>query len=163
MLNQNEIAEHLDLSQQAASVFLNISGIDWKHSTLDVIRVTYIRRLREQAAGRATNGDLDLATERAGLAKAQRERIEMANAQTRRELAPMVTMSMALAKMSQQIIAVLDALPGMIKRQSQNLTSDDLEAIKQEVAKVRNIAAAVRIEPDELDRSFNDMDASVDA
>jgi phage terminase Nu1 subunit (DNA packaging protein) len=57
---------------------------------LNEIRVAYIRRLREQAAGRAAVGDLDLAGERAALAKAQRERIEMQNAVTRGELAPVV-------------------------------------------------------------------------
>ncbi len=80
ILTQSEIAEHLDLSERSVREFLDASGIDHKRAKLSDIRIAYIRRLREQAAGRATNGDLALATERAGLARAQRVRIEMENA-----------------------------------------------------------------------------------
>ena len=90
MLTQQGIAKHLDLSQAAVSTLMVELGIDWKAASLNEIRVAYIRRLREQAAGRAAVGDLDLAGERAALAKAQRERIEMQNAVTRGELAPVV-------------------------------------------------------------------------
>lgn len=85
-LTQTEIAKHLDLSERAVREFLDAAGIDHRLATLAEIRVAYIRRLREQAAGRATNGDLTLATERAGLARAQRVRIEMENAREQRLL-----------------------------------------------------------------------------
>lgn len=85
---QAEIAEHLDLSERSVRELLGGAGIDRKLSTLADIRIAYIRRLREQAAGRATNGDLDLATERAALARAQRVRIEMENAVQQRRLVP---------------------------------------------------------------------------
>jgi len=84
---QAEIAAHLDMSDRSVRELLTTLGIDHKLSTLTEIRVAYIRKLREAAAGRATNGDLDLATERAALARAQRERIEMENAERRGQLA----------------------------------------------------------------------------
>jgi len=51
-------------------------------------RLAYLQHLRETAAGRASaSGDgLDLVEERAKLAAAQREKLEMANAVTRGEL-----------------------------------------------------------------------------
>ena len=118
-------------------------GIEWKTATIDEIRVAYITELREQAAGRAAAGDLDLATERAGLARAQREKIEMQNAVTRRELAPVALLEEVLAKAGSRVAGILDAIPGMIKRRVAGLSSNDIELIAVEVARARNIAAAV--------------------
>ena len=133
------------MSQQAASQWLERLGIDWKTAFLDEIREAYITELREQAAGRAASGDLDLATERAGLAKAQREKIEMQNAVTRRELAPVVLIEEVLAKAGGRVAGILDAIPGMIKRRVSGLSSNDIELIAVEVARARNIAAAVSL------------------
>ena len=120
-------------------------GIEWKTATIDEIRVAYITELREQAAGRAAAGDLDLATERAGLARAQREKIEMQNAVTRRELAPVALLEEVLAKAGSRVAGILDAIPGMIKRRVAGLSSNDIELIAVEVARARNIAAAVSL------------------
>ncbi len=144
-LTQQKIADHLDLSQQAASQLLADLGIDWKTSTLNEIRVAYIRRLREQAAGRATVGDLDLAGERAALAKAQRERIEMQNAVTRGELAPVVLIEEVLTKAASKTAGILDAIPGMIRRRVPVLTADDIGLIAGEVAKARNMVAEMSL------------------
>ena len=146
MLTQQEIAEHLDLSQGQVSRWLDQLGIDWKSACMDEIRVAYIRELREQAAGRAAAGDLDLATERAGLAKAQRERIEMQNAVTRRELAPVVLIEEVLAKAGAKVAGILDAIPGMLKRRCANLVSGDIDLVASEIAKARNLVAAVSLD-----------------
>ena len=58
-LTQSEIGEHLGMSQVAAGDMLRRLGIDWRESTLDAIRLTYIKHLREVAAGRSGTGDLD--------------------------------------------------------------------------------------------------------
>lgn len=73
MPTQVEIAQHLDMSQQAASAFCKSAGLDWRALTLDEIRVAYIRHIREQAAGRASSedGEYDLVAERARLAHHQ--------------------------------------------------------------------------------------------
>lgn len=145
-MTQQEIADHLDLSQGAVSQWLDRLGIDWKLASLDEIRVAYIRELREQAAGRAAAGDLDLATERAGLAKAQREKIEMQNAVTRRQLAPVVLIEEVLAKAGAKVAGVLDAIPSMLKRRCANLVAGDIDLVAAEIAKARNIAAAVSLD-----------------
>lgn len=53
MATQQEIAEHLGLSQQAVSKQLAKMQIDWKNLTLREIRLAYIDRLRKNAAGQS--------------------------------------------------------------------------------------------------------------
>lgn len=144
-MTQQDIADHLDMSQQAVSSLLQELGIDWRQASLDDVRFAYIRRLREMAAGRATVGDLDLATERAGLARAQREKIEMANAVTRGELAPVMLIEEVLAKAAGKIAGVLDAIPGMVRRRLPQLTSNDIGLIRGEIAKARNTVAGMSL------------------
>lgn len=106
---------------------------------------TYCSHLREQAAGRAAGGDLDLATERAGLAKEQRERIAMQNAVTRGELAPVALLEEVLSKAGAKIAGTLDAIPGAVKRRVPSLSSDEIKNIASEIARVRNIVAAMSL------------------
>lgn len=145
MLIQRDIADHLDMSQQAVSGLLAQLGIDWKASTMDEIRVAYIRHLREQAAGRAAAGDLDLATERARLAKEQADRVAMQNAVTRSELAPVSLIEEVLTKAAARVAGIFDAIPGYVRRRVPNLTAGDVELIAAEVAKARNIVAAMSL------------------
>lgn len=106
----------------------------------------YCSHLREIAAGRLAAGDLDLATERAGLAKAQKERVEMLNAEKRRELLPAILIEEVLAKAGSRVAGILDAIPGMVKRRVPGLTADVVDMIRAEIAKARNIAAAVSLD-----------------
>jgi len=145
LLTQQTIAEHLDLSQPAVSDLVQRLGIDWRESTLDDMRFAYIRHLREKAAGREADGSIDLATERARLAKAQRERVEMQNALTRRELAPVILIEQVLAKAGSRVAGVLDAIPVMIKRRTPSLSAAVLNLIVVEIARARNIAAAISL------------------
>lgn len=113
---QADIAAHLDMSDRAVREFLDAAGIEHKLSTLSEIRVAYIRRLREVAAGRSANGDTTLAGERALLARAQRERIEMDNAQARGMLIPA---DMLEPKLNAAFVAArtkwLDAVPRLAR------------------------------------------------
>lgn len=145
MLTQQVIAEHLDLSQSAVSQWLDRAGIDWKVATLDEIRVAYIRNLREQAAGRAAAGDLDLATERARLAKEQADKVAMQNSVTRGELAPVVLIEEVLTKAASRVAGIFDAIPGMIRRRVPKLTTAELDLVASEIAKARNIVAAMSL------------------
>jgi terminase small subunit / prophage DNA-packing protein len=145
LLIQKEIAEHLDLSQPAVCQWLERLAIDWKNATLDKIRVAYIRSLREQAAGRATTGDLDLATERARLAKEQADRVAMQNAIMRAELTETVVLEQVLAAAASKISGILDAIPGMIRRRVMGMSASEVDMIAREVAKARNSIAAMSI------------------
>lgn len=145
LLIQKEIAEHLDLSQPAVSGLMDRLGIDWKTSTMDEIRVAYIRHLREQAAGRAASGDLDLATERARLAKEQADKVAMQNAVTRGDLAPVVMIEEVLTKTAARIAGIFDAIPGLVRRRVQSLRSDEIELIAAEIARIRNVVACMSL------------------
>lgn len=94
MATQQDIADHLGVSQSAVSSLVR-SGVFAKRPRggfdLDECRTSYLRRLREEAAGRAAqgdreDGDLDIVAERARLAKEQADRLEMDNAVRRQEL-----------------------------------------------------------------------------
>lgn len=142
---QKEVAAHLDLSDRSVREIearLNLP----QDYTLTAFRIAYIRHLREVAAGRAGTGDLDLATERAGLAKEQKERVALQNAVTRRELAPVILIEQVLSKAGSKVAGILDGIPGMIKRRVSALTASDIAMIAAEIARARNIAAAVRLE-----------------
>lgn len=79
MATQRQIAEHLDLSGRSISDLMAL-GVIPKGGDLDTARVAYIRHLREKAAGRGAGpmaGGLDLAQERAALARSQRTKIDL--------------------------------------------------------------------------------------
>lgn len=90
-------------------------------------------------------GDLDLVTERAALARAQRERIELQNAVTKGELAPVILLEEILTKAAAKVAGTLDAIPGMVRRRVPQLTADDIDLIAAEVAKARNTVAAMSL------------------
>lgn len=155
---QSRFGELVGISQQAVSALVqrgvlgaDQNGLGWLHA--------YCAHLREQAAGRAATGDLDLAAERAALAKVQRERIELQNAVTRRELAPIETLEMALAMMGRKVAAVLESIPVKLKRRTTHLTSEDIEAVTAEITIARNIAASAQLDMDDSDGSIGDSES----
>lgn len=109
--------------------------------------LSYCKRMREKAAARAISTDVGLTEERARLARAQSERIEMDNAVRRGELAPIDTLRDVLVPVVAQIAAHLDAVPGKLKREAPHLNATDLEIVAREITKARNLAAEVRYEP----------------
>ncbi|WP_349609122.1 terminase small subunit [Cupriavidus sp. DF5525] len=109
--------------------------------------LAYCSHLRETAAGRASEEEgLDLVTERARLAKEQADRIALQNEVTRRELAPVHLIEQVLSQAGARVAGILEAIPGMLKRRLPSLSADDVELITREVAKARNIAAAVTLD-----------------
>lgn len=70
MPTQAEIAKHLGITQQSVSTAMTKLSIDWRTATMDEIRLEYLKRLRETAAGHVSSTGLDLVDE-----KAQTERV----------------------------------------------------------------------------------------
>ena len=70
MPTQAEIAAHLEITQKSVSVAMTKLSLDWRTATMDEIRLEYLKRLREAAAGHVSAGGLDLVAE-----KAQTERV----------------------------------------------------------------------------------------
>lgn len=147
---QNEVGAHLDLSDRSVREWEAKLALPADYTMAD-IRVAYIRRLREEAAGRATDGDLDLATERARLAKEQADKVAMQNAERRGELAPVAAMEMVLARVGAKVGKILDTIPGLVRRRVPGIGSDVVEAITADIAKCRNMAAAMTLASLEAD------------
>lgn len=114
----------------------------------------YCGHLREIAAGRFAAGDIDLATERAMLARVQREKIEMQNAVTRGELAPKALLTQVLAAAAPKMCGVLESIVPSLRKRS-GYGAEDLDFVARTIADARNAIADLRL-PDLL------ADASVD-
>ena len=160
VITQQTFGELVGVSQPSVSDLLS-RGVLLVDQPAGVWLRAYCAHMREIAAGRATNGDLDLATERARLAKEQADKIGMQNAITRRELAPSYLLEEVLAAAGAKVAAILDAIPGAIRRRNQNLTAADIETIASEIAKARNIAAAITL--DELENQAAESAAAAPA
>lgn len=93
-ITQADIAEHLDMSPRNLRDVLTDLRIDWRATSIDDIRVAYIRKLREAAAGR---NDEQLSANRA-----------------RRELADARMKELDLAERTKQIILAADVEPLLI-------------------------------------------------
>lgn len=151
-VTQAEFAAMVGISQPAVSALIS-KGVLKPTDSAGAWLHDYCANLREQAAGRgsAIAGGLDLVQERARLAKEQADKVAMANAQLRRELAPISVIELVLANMARQVAGVLEALPVQIKRSAKNLTSEDLRLITEEIAKARNMAASLKLDMDSID------------
>jgi|SRR5450830_1642801 len=77
MATQQQIADHLFISQQQVSRLMLKLGIDWDKSSMDEIRKEYIDNLRAQASGHKSDDGLDLIKERVLTERVERELKEM--------------------------------------------------------------------------------------
>lgn len=144
---QREFGALVGVTHSAVQHYLS-KGFIVRGGTYREWLLAYTKRLREEAAGRYSAGELDLTEERARLARAQSERIEMDNAVTRGELASIDTLRDTLADVAGQIAAILDAIPGKVKREAPHLTAQDVDILRREIAKARNLASEVQYDPD---------------
>jgi phage terminase Nu1 subunit (DNA packaging protein) len=90
----------------------------------------------------------ELSEERARLARAQAENVEMKNAVMRREYAPVALLEEALARAARQMARTLEALPVKLRRSSAVMSTEDISLVEREIAGLRNIAAAAVLEDD---------------
>ena len=157
-MSQGQFAVVADLSQPAVSELI-ARGTLRREAMADEWMHAYIRNLREVAAGRMALGDLDLATERARLAKEQADRIALQNQITRRELVPVEVLTELVSGIAAQVGVIFDALPGKIKRESPDLPANALDTIARELAKGRNAIASMKIDDVLRDEtpSINDL------
>lgn len=142
---QEELGELMDLSPRSVREFQAAAKIDHATASRAENLTAYIRHLREVAAGRATSEEgLDLATERAHLARAQRERVEMQNAVTRGELAPVSLLTEALANAAPKVCGLLESIVPALRRRS-GYSADDLDYVAGVIAEARRAIASMRL------------------
>lgn len=137
-LTQEAFGKLVGVSQQAVSDLVargilepGASGHDWL--------LAYCERLREVAAGRQSpDGGLDLVRERAALARAQRESVEIKNAVLRQEYAPIELLSRVLAVASQAVADRIDAVPSALRKACPTLDMAAHRVIEGVLASARN-------------------------
>lgn len=134
MATETEVAAHLDLSDRTVRE-LKSKGVFTSSGRggydLDDCRVAYIRSLRERAAGRAgETGELDLAHERARLAKEQADRVAMDNARDRKEMASLPDMTLAVMTLFEVVKGNLSRIGPIVAKSDTKLRSRIERAIE---------------------------------
>lgn len=159
-MKQDAFGELVGISQQAVSDLL-ARGILSPDRPARVWLREYCSHLRETAAGRLAEGGLELATERALLAREQRIRIALENAQTRKELAPVSLMAEVLAKAGSRMGGIFDGIVPKLRRRNANLTAAELDLVAAEIAKARNYVASMSLA--DLDEPLDESNPYPDA
>lgn len=123
--------------------------------------LAYCEHLRTVAAGRDPDGELSV--ERARVARATAEKLEMANKVTKREFAPVPFLEVVLGHVARQISTRLDAMVPHIRRRLPDLPASVLAQIAAEVAACRELCANANLaDADRLARDGDDDDEPQD-
>jgi phage terminase Nu1 subunit (DNA packaging protein) len=154
---QSHFGVLVGISQQAVSELVRRQVLSEGGTAGDWLRA-YCEHLREVAAGRGGESSIELAGERARLAREQADKLAMQNAITRVELAPTRIIEEVLALTGARAARILDRIPGEIRRSLPQLTSDDIGAVSRIVAKAHRIAAGMSMS----DLARNDEDDTSD-
>ena len=137
MATMAEVAVHLDLGEEFVRK-LKLQGVFSAAARgqmdLDACRVSYIRHLRERAAGRASDEadaeGLDLVEQRARLASEQADHYAMRNAQVRRELAPVADVTSAVIGLIETAKGRLARVPAKVAKANSRLKGEIADAIE---------------------------------
>lgn len=116
-----------------------VLGSDKRVKTKESL-LSYIKHLREQAAGRDAEG-LNLATERALLARTQREEQEMKNAKLRGETMTLQEVKEGWSRFATIVRTSILSLPSRIRARVPHLTPHDGVEIESEIRLVLEEAA----------------------
>lgn len=133
---QKDFAELVGVSESAVSQWV-ADGVLKIGETLRTWILLYCSRLRAQAAGRGAGGPLDLAQERAALARAQRAEVELRIAIKQGEFAPIWLLADVLATASGAVSDRLDQIPGHLQRACPDLPSGMRDEILKVIASAR--------------------------
>ncbi|WP_240636167.1 hypothetical protein [Caldimonas tepidiphila] len=137
-VTQKEFADLVGISQQKVSELL-ADGILPREGTADQWLHAYCTRLREQAAGRLGEVEgVDLAYERALLAREQREGQRLKNAIARGEYAPIGLLADVLGAASAGVVDRFDQLEGALRKACPDLPESARMTVMQVIASARN-------------------------
>lgn len=106
----------------------------------------YCGHLREVAAGRLAAGDIDLATERALLAREMRLGHEIKNRIAQGEYVAIEVLTDVLATTAQAVVDRLEQIPADLRRSCPDLPQAARDAVMAEIASARNEMARVAVE-----------------
>lgn len=162
MATQREIAEHLNLSTRRVRDVLILLSLPTRGADLDEVRIKYLNHLRELAAGHgAPGGELDLAHERAALARAQREQIELAMRVRHQELVDAADMRRELASAATGVKSAILAVP--VRIAAVIAAETDPERVFDRLTRELEIALeALAGRADQIDRGLSGGDTDDD-
>ena len=163
---QADFGDLVGISQPVVSELVSKGVLD-NGAPLRQWLLAYCLRLREQAAGRLGSeiGGLDLAQERAALAREQRQGIAIKNAALRGEFAPVSMLAEVLAAASQAVAERFDHLPGQLRKACPDLPPAAVDQLMTTVAGARNewvratvaLVSATITEPGDDDTDTQDL------
>jgi phage terminase Nu1 subunit (DNA packaging protein) len=138
-MRQTDFGELVGVSQQAISDLVNKGVLDHGQPA-GAWLLAYCTRLREQAAGRLGDapGGLDLAQERAALAREMRVGHALNNAIKCGQYASIELLAQVLAAASQTVAERFEHLPGMLRRTCPDLPIAAVEQVVTLIAAARN-------------------------
>lgn len=154
-LNKSQVAKSLGISTQAFDKW-GVEPVDRQgREAYFTIRDILDNRLAHADSRRAQSGadPDDYDAQRTRLTKEQADQLEMKNAVTRREQAPVELLEWALAEMAQRISAILGAVPSKVKKRVPSLTSTEMTNINREIIKAQNAASKAELPWDKLSGS----------
>lgn len=153
-VTQAQFAQLVGVTQPAVSGLI-ARGILKVGDTAGNWLLAYCGHLRETAAGRSQSGEssLNLNDERARLAAAQADKVEMENQLLRGEIVRVDTLEAVLSATGGKIKAQLEALPGALKRRLPSMTAAEVGYVRREVAKMLNTVAQMTLEDVEADEN----------
>lgn len=158
-ITQAEFALAVGVSEARISQLISEGVLPREASAGEWLSV-YCERLREQAAGRASAGPLDLAQERAALAREQRMGQAIKNAVARREYAPVGVLSDILGMAASAVVDRFDQLEGLLSKAAPDLPDEAKTVVMKVIASARNewIRATDRAVTDAIDAMPVDTD-----
>lgn len=151
-ITQAEFAQAVGVSEARISQLIS-EGVLPREASAGEWLTAYCERLREQAAGRASTGPLDLAQERAALAREQRMGQAIKNAVARREYAPVGVLSDILGMAASAVVDRFDQLEGLLSKAAPDLPDEAKTVVMKVIASARNewIRATDRAVTDAID------------
>jgi phage terminase Nu1 subunit (DNA packaging protein) len=164
-VTQAEFAALIRVSEAKVSQLVG-EGVIERGQTAHAWLLAYVERLREVAAGRASDeaGGLDLVQERARLARSQREAQDIKNAVARGEFAPIGLLADVLGMASSAVVDRFEQLEGALRKACPDLPDEAKATVQQVIANARNewIRATEKLVVAEMDRLASDDDASAE-
>ena len=152
MATQREAAEHVVISARRFRVLAKTGVLPTSKGrggyNLDEVRLAYIKYLRGIATGQVKDGDGEEASEQDYETLIEQERhrkLKRENDIADGLVAPVDQLTEALTGVLSQQVAILEAIPNNVKRKNPAISARDIEVIKKEIAKARNLAADVTI------------------
>lgn len=148
---QQQLADLVGVTQSAISRHVTAGHIPSSATALEQLRA-YLAHLEAEAARQRGDGLLSLPAERAALARAQREMVELKNAAALAEYAPTALLREVLATVSAAMVLQIDQLAARIDLAAPDLPDAARSTVMTVIASAR--AEWIRSTSELVDRSL---------